>query len=130
MAAVSGGAASRRKGDTYERATANWLRARGFYVARSAGSLGVADLVAMRSDCPPMLLSCKVSGRIDPGEWAELFDTAADAGAFAVVTWPVRRGTPSFGYLLSREKDRQRLRPLTWLNEAPLPRVGKYANGQ
>lgn len=122
---MTGGAAARRKGDTFERVTATWLRDRGFYVSRSAGSLGIADLVALRSDTSPLLISCKVNGRIGPEEWAELFDTATDAGAFPLVAWRMDRAArPIFGYLLSRDRNRQTLIRLAWLNNSPTSAVG------
>jgi hypothetical protein len=103
---MTGGAANRRKGDTFERATAKWLRLRGFYVVRSAGSLGVADLVALRSDNVPLLISCKYDGKIPPLEWSNLFDTATDAG-------------PRYGYVHTRARARGEVHGYDWLNNLP-----------
>lgn len=115
---MTGGAANRRKGDTFERATAKWLRLRGFYVIRSAGSLGVADLVALRSDNVPLLISCKYDGKIPPLEWSNLFDTATDAGAIGLVAWHTKAG-PRYGYVHTRARARGEVHGYDWLNNLP-----------
>ena len=76
---------NRQRGDYFERQVRDTLAEHGWWVVRAAGSLGVADLVALRHDKTPMLVSCKISGRIDPGERTAISDAADMAGARAVV---------------------------------------------
>jgi Holliday junction resolvase len=87
-----GGRNNRARGDYFERQARDALQARGWYVVRSAGSLGIADLVALRVGSTPMLVSCKLSGRIGPAERLALLDTAATSGARAVVAMRPRAG--------------------------------------
>ncbi len=49
-----------RKGAAFERKVKHWLEANGWWVCRSAGSKGVADLVAIR-DGKVLLVQCKLS---------------------------------------------------------------------
>lgn len=83
---------NRKRGDYFERQTRDALVNVGWYVIRSAGSLGVADLVALRYGNTPLLVSCKISGRIDPRERGQLMDAADAAGARAVVAMRPRNG--------------------------------------
>jgi Holliday junction resolvase len=83
---------ARQRGDYFERRTRAALEADGWLVVRSAGSLGVADLVALRKDQQPRLISCKLDGRLRPAERTLLIETAAEVGAFGVLAYPVRPG--------------------------------------
>jgi len=75
----------RQRGDYHEHRTRDALEALGWCVTRAAGSLGPADLVALRVGDKPLLISCKLSGRIDPAERETLHTTARRAGARPLV---------------------------------------------
>lgn len=83
---------NRQRGDYFERQVVLTLRAHGWIVVRSAGSLGVADLVALRKGNTPTLVSCKLGGRIGPAERAALVEAADLAGARAVLAMRPRGG--------------------------------------
>lgn len=72
---------NRHRGDYFERQTRDALRAVGWVVIRGAGSMGPADLVALRADMRPLLISCKLHGRIGPAERLDLMEYARKAGA-------------------------------------------------
>lgn len=71
---------NRQRGDYFERQTRSALEAAGWVVVRSAGSLGPADLVALRRNSEGvahvLLVSCKTDGRTSPAERAALVDVA------------------------------------------------------
>jgi Holliday junction resolvase len=83
---------NRQRGDYFERQVVLTMRAHGWVVVRSAGSLGVADLVALRKGNTPTLVSCKLGGRIDPAERTAILDAADIAGARAVVAMRPKGG--------------------------------------
>jgi Holliday junction resolvase len=88
---------NRQRGDYLERQTRAALEACGWIVVRAAGSLGVADLVALRADMRPLLVSCKLGpkgGRasIPPAERAALVDAAHAAGARPIMATRTTRG--------------------------------------
>jgi Holliday junction resolvase len=82
---VTGGAAPRAAGDRFERACVMRLRALGYLVIRSAGSLGPADLVAMRADTLPLLVNCKITDTTTTRTRTEFHDIAIDAGALPII---------------------------------------------
>jgi Holliday junction resolvase len=65
---MTGGASPRRRGDYFERQCKRDLEAHGWLVIRAGGSLGPADLVAIGNGKLPLLVSCKLNGRISPQE--------------------------------------------------------------
>jgi Holliday junction resolvase len=75
----------RQAGDYFERRTRAALENAAYVVVRSAGSLGPADLVALKGGAPPMLISCKMSGHLPRQELVALLDVAQDAGAMPVL---------------------------------------------
>lgn len=83
---------SRARGDAFERSTKATLEAIGYVVTRSAGSLGPYDLIAIRKQSTTLLISCKLSGRIDPGERSAIVDVAEQGGARALLACRTRRG--------------------------------------
>lgn len=83
---------NRQRGDYFERQTRDALLALGWHVTRAAGSLGVADLVALRADAKPLLVSCKLNGYIGPAERADLHAAARAAGARPLVAHRPRDG--------------------------------------
>lgn len=76
---------NRARGDYLERQVRSALRHHGWLVIRSAGSLGVADLVALRAGNTPLIVSCKLTGLPPPHERRELLEAAESAGARAIV---------------------------------------------
>lgn len=76
---------NRRRGDYFERRTRAALEAQDWLVTRSAGSLGVADLVALRGGRTPLLVSCKLDGRLPRKEREALIAAADWAGADAIL---------------------------------------------
>lgn len=76
---------NRQRGDYFERQTRDALEAHGWFVIRAAGSLGPADIVALRQGNTPLLVSCKLSGAIGPEERAVLCAHADQAGARPVL---------------------------------------------
>jgi Holliday junction resolvase len=106
---------NRTRGDYLERQTKAALVDLGWLVTRSAGSMGIADLVALRKGSTPLLVSCKVGGRIDPGERAELCAAAEAAGARAILAQRRRRGWVRLDVV---RRDRSAMTPL---DEIPVP---------
>jgi Holliday junction resolvase len=112
---------NRQRGDYFERQVRETLMAHGWFVIRSAGSLGIADLVALRHDRTPALVSCKLSGRIDPKERMALLDAAEMAGARAVVAMRPKGGRVLMAAVV---RGTNRLVPLETLHVPTRTRVG------
>jgi Holliday junction resolvase len=93
---MRGGKAPRAAGDYFERRTRDALEAAGWFVMRSGGSLGAADLVALKAGEEPWLISCKRGGVLPRPELFRLVDTARAAGAVAVLA---RQETPGWAHL-------------------------------
>ena len=90
---MTGGKAPRAAGDRFERATVLRLREAGYLVVRSAGSHGVADIVALRGDRLPSLVQCKTTDNTTARQRTAYYKVAADAGAVAVLAFkPNGRG--------------------------------------
>lgn len=70
-----------------ERATRLLLELNGYLTIRASGSKGCADLVALKPG-EVLLVQCKTSGRLGPGDRAALFAAADRTGATALaVRW-------------------------------------------
>ena len=83
---------NRGRGDYFEHQTRDALDACGWVVLRAAGSLGPADLVALRRGNTPLLVACKVGAlRIDPAERLAIITAAEQAGARPLLA---HRGVP------------------------------------
>lgn len=106
---------NRQRGDYFERQARDALTAWGWLVVRAGGSLGVADLVALKLGHTPLLISCKLSGRIDPAEREQFHDAARAAGARAIVA-----SRPKPGWLALAAVTPWGLKPLTPLDDSPL----------
>lgn len=89
--------ANRQRGDYLERQTKAALVAHDWWVVRAAGSLGEADIVALRDRSAPLLISCKTNGSMTPRERQALVDAAHRAGARPIVAYRQRRGWIDFG---------------------------------
>lgn len=76
-------------GAAFERRVKADLEELGYFVVRSAGSHGPADLVALKKEengtTKVMLCQCKTGGVISKSEREELIQTAEKAGAVATV---------------------------------------------
>jgi Holliday junction resolvase len=115
---------NRQRGDYFERQVVLTMRAHGWVVVRSAGSLGVADLVALRKGNTPTLVSCKLGGRIDPAERTAILDAADIAGARAVVAMRPRGGRVLIAAVM---RGTSRLVPLDTLRVPARPGKGTPA---
>jgi hypothetical protein len=71
-------------GYSFERRVYALLEGMGYFVMRSSGSKGIADLIAVRKGSV-LFVQCKRSGKIESKEWNELFAQASKYGADAVV---------------------------------------------
>lgn len=82
---------NRARGDYLEHQTRDALARYGWFVVRAGGSLGAADLVALRAGKRPLLVQCKLLGkgrkfpRVDPGERNALWEAAESAGARPII---------------------------------------------
>lgn len=91
---------ARGKGDYFERQARAALGADSWEVIRAAGSFGTADLWAAKAldgnGCLLLLISCKMGGRIGPGERADLVSTARAAGGLPILAERTRPGWVGF----------------------------------
>jgi Holliday junction resolvase len=71
-------------GRAFEYRVRDSLKARGYFVLRSAGSKSVVDLVALHSG-RTLLVQCKRDGELRVLEWNRLFDLARSCGAVPVL---------------------------------------------
>lgn len=90
--------AARERGAQRERAVKALLEHDGYLVTKSGGSLGAADLVALKAGSPSLLVQVKSDelspyGHFGPRERAELLRAGEIAGASVVLCWwPPARG--------------------------------------
>lgn len=96
---------NRGRGDYLERQTRSALRASGWIVIRAAGSLGVADIAAMRAGNTPLLVSCKLGGLPPPEERIALLRAAERAGARPIVACREHPGWVTF-YAMQSDRPR------------------------
>ena len=88
---------NQRFGAERERAVKKLLEADGWFVTKAGGSLGVADLVALKAGHQPRLIQIKGTARgpfsdFGPDDRAKLRLVALDAGAVAELAWwPCRK---------------------------------------
>lgn len=112
-----------RSGRYYEGRAELALAGAGFWVMRSPGSKGCADLVAIGPGGAPILL-CQVKGRgsrIRPGEWNALLTLARSLGAVPLlVDFPTPGRARCRELLAPRTGDRTRLP----LRDYPLTAAG------
>lgn len=101
---MPGGKSARQRGDYFERQVRTALQLAGWFVIRAAGSHGPADLVALRAQRKPLLVSCKLNGRLGPAERQELLDAARAAGGRPVLATRPRRGRVLLGVVLQEGK--------------------------
>lgn len=84
------------RGIDRERDVKRNLEARDYWVARAAGSLGDADLVALKAGKRPLLVEVKSTihpyDHFGPKDRADLLFAASIAGADVVLAWWPSRG--------------------------------------
>jgi Holliday junction resolvase len=90
------------RGYAFERRVRQLLESLGCFVIRSAGSKGVADLVAIRLDAT-LLVQCKRQGAISSQEWNTLYDTAMRIGAMPILA-QMRGARGTAMYLMTGRK--------------------------
>lgn len=73
-----------RNGSAMERRTKANLERDGYFVIKSAGSKGAADLVAIKAG-EILLVQCKLDSYVAPGEWNRLWELSRSIGAVPVV---------------------------------------------
>ena len=74
------------QGRAFEYKIATLFRRKGYYVVRSAGSHGPADLVAVKKGLQPILIQCKTGNAgISTDERDILYLTAKETGSIAIV---------------------------------------------
>ncbi len=73
-----------QSGYAFERRVRKMLEGMGYYVIRSAGSKGIADLVALGKSIK-VLVQCKRSGAISAEEWNALHSKCLELGAVPLV---------------------------------------------
>ncbi len=72
------------RGRAFEYRTKALLESLGYYVIRSAGSKGIADLVAI-GDTVAAFVQCKRSGAISAKEWNALYSKCLELHAIPLV---------------------------------------------
>lgn len=95
-----------------ERRTKAKLERDGYYVMKSAGSKGVADLLAIKAG-QILMIQCKLDSYVGPQAWNDLWNTAQRAGAVPVV---VGRGQAVWRLVGPKDGSgsRQPWEPWTW----------------
>jgi Holliday junction resolvase len=83
-------------GHARERKVAARLQSENWWVMRSAGSKGAADLVCLKAERQPMMLQVKGTktpfAGFGPADRAKLLEVAKQAGARCFVVWWPRHG--------------------------------------
>jgi Holliday junction resolvase len=85
------------RGHDRERAVKALLESEDWFVVRAAGSLGDADLLALRADRRPLIIEVKSTAagpyeRFGPKQRADMLFAAELAGADATLAWWPPRG--------------------------------------
>jgi Holliday junction resolvase len=86
------GVNAKAKGATKERASKALYEKDGWHVTKAGGSLGAADLVALKAGERPQLIQVKATAKgpfhsFGPRERGELLEVAKAAGAVPVLAW-------------------------------------------
>lgn len=81
------------RGRSFEYRVKNYYEKHGWFVIRSAGSKGIADLVAISPGGSEIhFVQCKLHGSISPDERQKLFATASNYGAYPILASAKRSG--------------------------------------
>lgn len=93
------------RGRAFEYRVKKDLESHGFGVLRSPGSKGIADLRAQKGESF-LLIQCKKDGRLDFGEWNQLYGYAATLKATPILAdMPGKQGI-RYWRLLDRKVER------------------------
>lgn len=94
-------------GARFERQVATVLHRLGWFVTRSAGSHGPADLVALAADGETLFVQAKLGGpgRLSPREWNALYLEALGYGGTPLLAHRPTRGHVEFLRLLARKPE-------------------------
>jgi len=83
--------ANYRRGADLERAAKHYLEDNGYYVIKSAGSKGAADLAAFKPG-EILFVQCKLDGYLTPAERVKFWQAAVASGAVAVAACWIKEG--------------------------------------
>lgn len=115
-----------RIGRAFEYRTRDDLRKRGYWVLRSPASRSALDLIAIKPGTV-LMVQCKRSGALPPGEWNAIYDLAMSVGAVPLMTEMHHSGRGISYWLMTGRKDgskkRQPMEPWNESHEAPGPGV-------
>src|SRR4051812_30207374 len=95
---------ARDRGDYLERQTKAALAVYGWVVVRAAGSLGPADLLAIRAGSTPLLVACKTNGTIPPAERAAIREAATLGGARPLLASRTKRGWVDLNLIIDKPR--------------------------
>lgn len=99
---------NQRRGTYLEHVVMDHLRDRGWYVIRSAGSHGAADVVGVKPG-NVILVQAKVSlNLLGSREWSALYAQAQEAGAIPLVAYRPSMRTLAFSRLMGPRALRER----------------------
>lgn len=76
-----------QSGRNFEYRVKRYFETQGYFVVRSAGSKGIADLIAISPDGTVSLVQCKLYGTISVKEYEELRETALKFKALPVIAF-------------------------------------------
>src|SRR5438552_11121450 len=98
-------------GIAFERTVRKLLESAGYFVIRSAGSFGCADLVCLKDDWPSgtevLMVSVKANARgLSGREWDELWSIASKVGAVPLVVERPGRGRVAWWRLVGAKQAR------------------------
>jgi Holliday junction resolvase len=85
-----------QKGYTFEKRVQKYFEERDFFVVRSAGSKGVADLVVIRPYRLPIFVQCKYGKNITTEEKMKLRDKCEDLNVRGLIAYGRPREKISF----------------------------------
>jgi hypothetical protein len=114
---------NKARGSAFERKVSGALTADGYLVVRAAGSLGAADLIALKPG-QVVFVQCKMAGAgaCGPAEWNEFYRLAKSVAALPVLAY--RPGRIGVAYWLATgPKDRPTRTPpaLPWTPDEVAP---------
>lgn len=79
-------------GANFERRVKKELEEQGWLCFRTAGSHGVADVIAIQGGRVPRLIQCKLTGKISRTDRSKLKEVANEAGAVPMICWREKEG--------------------------------------
>lgn len=82
-----------QRGSAFERRVKKQLEGLGWFAVKSAGSKGKVDVMAVRSGCKPLMIQCKLTGKITKAEAKELDELACSFDCFAFIAQNARGKT-------------------------------------